>query len=352
MITAKPTPAALGYRMPAEWEPHAATWLAWPHNEETWPQCLPQVQAIFLQMMAALLRHEQVHLLVNDDGTAERVRQQVATLTPHVSRLITHPCPTADAWLRDSGPTFLVPTPGSAVSTSALVDWQFNAWGNKYPELISDNRLPQYLAKLLNVHRFEPGIVLEGGSIDVNGQGTCLTSTQCLLNANRNPHLSQADIERYLRDFLAVRHVIWLGEGIAGDDTDGHIDDIARFVNPSTVVCALTDDPQDSNYAVLQDNFRRLQAATDQDGRPLQVIALPMPGPLWAEDDLLPASYANFYIANGVVLVPTYQHHNDQIALDVLQRVFPQRRIIGLPCASLVWGLGAIHCVTQQQPAT
>jgi agmatine deiminase len=338
--------------MPAEWEPHAATWLAWPHNEETWPQRLAQVEGIYLQMMAALLPHERVHLLVNDNATANRVAQQVAAPVSHVNQLVLHRCPTVDAWLRDSGPTFLTPTHTGMSPATALVDWQFNAWGNKYPELISDNQLPRRLAELLALQRFDPGIILEGGSIDVNGLGSCLTTEQCLRNPNRNPHLSQADIERYLHDYLAVRHVIWLGEGIAGDDTDGHVDDVARFVNPTTVVCALTDDPLDINYTVLQENFRRLQAATDQDGHPLQVIPLPMPGPLWADDDPLPASYANFYIANGVVLVPTYQHCNDQLALDVLQRLFPQRQIIGIPCESLVWGLGAIHCVTQQQPAT
>lgn len=351
MARANPTPASLGYRMPAEWERHAATWLAWPHNEETWGQRLPQVRAIYLQMMAALLPHEQVHLLVNDDATANQVAQQVAALTSHMNHLILYPCPTIDAWLRDSGPTFLVPPPANAAPALALVDWQFNAWGNKYPELAGDNHLPRWLAECLNLQRFDAGIVLEGGSIDVNGLGSCLTSEQCLLNRNRNPHLSQAGIERYLHDFLNVRHVIWLGEGIAGDDTDGHVDDVARFVDPTTVVCALTDDPQDINYAALQDNFRRLQAATDQDGRPLQVIPLPMPGPLRADDGSLPASYANFYIANGVVLVPVYRHPNDQLALDILQRVFPQRRIVAIPCEPLVWGLGAIHCVTQQQPA-
>ena len=337
--------------MPAEWEPHAATWLAWPHNEETWPQRLPQVRAIYLQMMAALLPHEQVHLLVNNDDIAAQIAQQAAVLTSHVDHLILHPCPTVDAWLRDSGPIFLTPTSTNVVPALALVDWQFNAWGNKYPELADDNHVPQRLAELLHLRRFDAGIVLEGGSIDVNGQGSCLTSEQCLLNPNRNPHLSQADIERYLHDFLNVRHVIWLGEGIAGDDTDGHVDDVARFVSPTTVVCALTDDPQDINYAVLQDNFRRLQAATDQAGRPLQVIPLPMPSPLWTDDGPLPASYANFYIANGVVLLPTYNHPNDQLALAVLQRVFPQRRIVAIPCEPLIWGLGAIHCITQQQPA-
>jgi agmatine deiminase len=345
------SPAELGYRMPAEWEPHSATWLAWPHNQETWPQRLVQVQTIYLQMMAALLPHEQVHLLINDDGMAAQVAQQIAGHGLNTDHLMLHLCPTVDAWLRDSGPTFLTPAGTQNAPAPALVDWQFNVWGNKYPEMLSDNHLPQQLAEMLQIQRFEPAIVLEGGSIDVNGLGSCLTTEQCLLNPNRNPNLTRSDIERYLYDFLRVRQVIWLGEGIAGDDTDGHVDDIARFVNPGTVVCALTDDPHDVNYTALQDNYRRLQVTTDQNGRPLQVIALPMPGPLWADDEPLPASYANFYIANGVVLVPTYQHPNDRLALDVLRRVFPQRRVFGIPCEPLVWGLGSLHCVTQQQPA-
>jgi agmatine deiminase len=345
------TPAALGYRMPAEWEPHAATWLAWPHNRDTWPEQLPQVQAIYVQLMAALQNHETVNLLVNDAAAAAQVRRLCIAQGLTENNVVLHLCPTVDAWLRDSGPIFLISTT-STTQAQALVDWRFNAWGGKYPEMLADNALPPWIAAWLGLPRFQPGIVLEGGSIDVNGRGTCLTTEQCLLHPNRNPSLTRTDLERYLHDYLGVRQVIWLGEGIAGDDTDGHVDDMARFVNPSTVVCALTDDPQDVNYATLQDNYYRLQAATDQDGHPLQVLPLPMPGPLWAGDKRLPASYANFYIANGVVLVPTYDHARDQVALAVLQDVFPDRRVIGIPCAPLVWGLGAIHCITQQQPAS
>jgi agmatine deiminase len=216
---------------------------------------------------------------------------------------------------------------------------------------MADNHIPQQIASWLNVPRVQPGIVLEGGSIDVNGRGTGLTTEQCLLNPNRNPHLRRSDLEGYLRDYLGVWHVIWLGEGIVGDDTDGHVDDIARFVAPDTVVCAVEDDPQDANYALLQDNYRRLRVATDQDGQPLRVVPLPMPGIVGPPEARLPASYANFYIANGVVLVPTYNHPNDRVALSILQELFPQRQVLGLPCTALVWGLGALHCVTQQQPA-
>jgi agmatine deiminase len=344
------TPAAMGYRMPAEWEPHAATWLAWPHNRDTWPHQLAQVQAIYIQLIAALQSQETVHLLVNDAATATQVRQLLATHGLEAGNVVLHQYPTVDAWLRDSGPTFLTPSLGTA-RPLALVDWRFTAWGGKYPEMLVDDDLPRQLADWLGLPRFRPGIALEGGAIDVNGQGTCLTTEQCLLQARRNPHLQRTDLERALHDYLGTRHVIWLGEGIAGDDTDGHVDDIVRFVNPTTVVCALSTDPQDVNYAALHDNYQRLQAATDQDGRPLQVLPLPMPDPVWADAAPLPASYANFYIGNGVVLVPTYDDPQDQVALAVLQGVFPTRRVIGIPCTPLVWGLGAIHCITQQQPA-
>ena len=344
------TPAAHGYSMPAEWQRHTATWLAWPHNRDTWPHQLAEVQAIYGQIIAALHGHEIVKLLVNDADMAAQalyVLQEQRVPTEHVKL---HHYPTADAWLRDSGPTFLTATT-DATPCLALVDWQFNAWGGKYPELRVDDALPGWLANVYGLPYYRPNIVLEGGSIDVNGRGSCLTTEQCLLHPNRNPHLQRAELERYLQDYLGVRHVIWLGEGIAGDDTDGHVDDIVRFVDPTTVVCALTDDPHDVNYAILQDNYHRLQTATDQDGQPLRVVPLPLPHPVLAEHQPLPASYANFYIANGVVLVPTYDCPQDQQALELLQTLFPQRRIIGIPCTPLVWGLGAIHCITQQQPA-
>lgn len=343
------TPAALGYRMPAEWEPHEATWLAWPHNTVTWGEFLPDVQDIFLRLIAALQEGETVHVLVNEMDTARQVRQALQSRNITLTRVMLHAHTTADAWLRDSGPNFVI---APHVGTLALNDWGFNAWGDKYADLLRDNELPQYIASLLGVPRFTPGIILEGGSIDVNGQGTCLTTEQCLLNPNRNPHLQRADIERALSDYLGVQQVIWLGEGIVGDDTDGHVDDIVRFVDQRTVVCALEEDPQDANYHALQDNWQRLCKATDQQGRSLQVIPLPMPGPVGPMEARLPASYANFYIANRVVLVPTYNHPHDQQALETLQRLFPGRRVCGIPCEPLVWGFGAIHCVTQQQPAS
>lgn len=344
------TPAALGYHMPAEWLPHAATWLAWPHNRVTWPEQLADVQALFLHMASVLQEREVVHLLVPTAAMVAVVQEQLQQRHLSPARVIVHQYPLVDAWVRDSGPIFVTATQDAA-QPLALTDWVFNAWGGKYVDLMADTALPHYVATVLQVPRFKPGIILEGGSIDVNGVGTCLTTEQCLLHPNRNPHLQRRDLERYLHDYLGIRHTIWLGEGIVGDDTDGHVDDIARFVNPTTVVCALEEDPQDPNYAILQDNYRRLQAAVDQDGRALQVIPLPMPGVVGPTEARLPASYANFYIANGTVLVPTYQHPNDRRALAQLQRVFPERQVVGIHCTPLVWGLGAIHCVTQQQPA-
>jgi agmatine deiminase len=256
--------------------------------------------------------------------------------------------PTNDAWARDHGPTFLV---GPRGSEPALVDWGYNAWGGKYPPFDLDDQVPKYVAQFTGRRRFEPGIILEGGAIDPNGEGALLTTEECLLNPNRNPGLSRAEVERYLRDYLGARHVLWLGRGIVGDDTDGHIDELARFVGPRTVVAAVEQDPRDANYEALQDNLHRLRSMTDQDGRPLEVIPLPMPRALFQEDARLPASYCNFYIANGVVVAPQYDDPADAEVLQTLARLFPTRQIRGISAVDLAWGLGAFHCITQQEPA-
>jgi agmatine deiminase len=338
------TPAKLGYRMPAEWHRHSATWLAWPTDPLTWPDRVPQVEEIFLQMMAALTPYETVNLLVDDEATEQAVRRRSSFAA--VENIRFQRIPTADSWIRDYGPNFLSDDKGGL----AYNDWIFNAWGNKYEELKKDNSIPSRLESILNVPRFEPGIVMEGGSIEVNGAGVVVTTEQCLLNPNRNPHLDRAQIEQYLRTYLGVEKVLWLGEGIVGDDTDGHVDDIARFVSPGTIVCALEEDPADPNYKPLHDNFKRLQHATDTRGKPFELITLPMPGIVGSRKSRLPASYANFYIANGVVLVPVFGHTNDPRALQTIQRLFPDRRVLGINCEPIVWGMGAIHCVTQQQP--
>jgi len=254
--------------------------------------------------------------------------------------------PTNDAWMRDHGTIFVV-QPERGV---AITDWKYNAWGGKYPPYDLDDRVPSRINETLRLPIFRPGIVLEGGSIDVNGRGTLLTTESCLLNPNRNPGLTKRDIERKLEDFLGVRNVLWLGDGIVGDDTDGHVDDLSRFVGPRTVVTVVEEDPSDENFLVLRDNLERLRTMKDESERPLEVIPLPMPPAIDYDDRRLPASYANFYIGNGVVLVPVFQHSRDEIACATLARLFPGRRIVPVPCADLVWGLGAIPCVTQQQP--
>jgi agmatine deiminase len=343
-------PAALGFYMPAEWRVHAATWLSWPKDPETWPGRVPQVENIFLQMMAALAPNEAVNLLVDDEETEQSVRARCTFAGAGNIRF--HRIPTVDSWIRDYGPNFLVNDHGEL----ACNDWIFNAWGNKYEELKQDDAIPKRLESVLAVPRFEPGIVMEGGSIEVNGAGCVLTTEQCLLNPNRNPHLSRTEIEQYLKDYLGVAKVLWLGEGIVGDDTDGHIDDIARFVSEDVIICAVEDDPQDANYELLQDNLKRLQKMTNAQGRKFEIVTLPMPGVVGGAStdrrnlDRLPASYANFYIANKVVLAPVFGHSNDARALETLRRVFPGRSVVEINCEPLVWGMGTIHCVSQQQP--
>lgn len=307
--------------------------------------------AIYIEMVRALHEYEQVHICVNDATAAAHVRQQLSLAGIGPRNVTLHEIPTNDTWARDYGPIFLTRRQHKRTEL-AVTDWIFNSWGQKYGPWDLDDVVPQRIAARFHLPLFTPGIVLEGGSIDANGRGTLLTTEACLLNPNRNPSLSRDDIENYLRAYLGVQKILWLGDGIAGDDTDGHIDDLARFVDPTTVVCVVEDDPADVNYLLLQNNLTRLQDLTDQDGQPLRVVPLPMPSPVEYEGNRLPASYANFYIANGVVLVPTYDCPNDQRALAILQDLFPSRQVIGIPCTDLVWGLGAIHCVTQQQPAT
>jgi agmatine deiminase len=336
--------------MPAEWEPHAATWLAWPHNLDTWPGKFEPIPGIYVEMVKALRLYEHVNICVNDTEAATGVRHLLLQAGVDVSNVIFYEIPTNDTWARDHGPIFLTRAHSDHPIELALTDWVFNSWGGKYGPWDLDDVVPQKIAAYFGCQVFQPGIVLEGGSIDVNGCGTLLTTESCLLNPNRNPSLTRAEIEDYLRAYLGVQKILWLNDGIVGDDTDGHIDDLARFVNPTTVVCAVEDDPTDVNYAPLQENFARLQQMTDQNGQPLHVIPLPMPTPVEYAGNRLPASYANFYIANRLVLVPTYECPQDQQVLTILQELFPTRRVIGIDCTDLVLGLGAIHCVTQQQP--
>jgi agmatine deiminase len=337
------TPRQLGYRFPAEWEPHAATWLSWPHNPDTWPGKFEPIPAVWQQLVRTLAEFEPVHVLAGGEHVMEVAQRMVGDL----SRVTLHDIPTNDCWARDHGPMFLVGPPGSEPS---LIDWGYNAWGGKYPPFDQDNLVPGRVAEFTRRRRFEPGIILEGGAVDVNGAGTVLTTEQCLLNPNRNPQLDRAEVERYLREYLNVDKILWLGGGIVGDDTDGHIDELARFVGPRTVVAAVEDDPTDANYAPLLDNLERLRKFTDQDDRPLEIVTMPMPAPKFFGEHRLPACYLNFYIANGVVIVPVFDDPADAVALDTLAKLFPSRQIRPIKAIDLIWGLGAFHCITQQQP--
>lgn len=322
-------------RMPAEWSKHSATWLAWPANRRTWPgRKLAAVKSVFIQMMTALLPGERVNVLVCDKNEAVEVIRALALGGVETRNLALHKVNTADAWIRDYGPTFVeVRGKRKEGRGKAVVKWKFNAWGGKYPELKRDDGVVGRIGALKKYRTLHPGIVLEGGSVDVNGRGLCLTTEECLLNKNRNPRLSRQNIEAALRRFLGVKRVVWLKKGIGhGDDTDGHVDDIARFVGPSTVLALKGD----------RENIARLKAAG------LKVIELPLTA---VRGKRLPASYANFYIGNAAVLVPVYGHPNDKKALRILKRFFPGRKIAGINCAALVHGLGSIHCVTQQEPA-
>jgi agmatine deiminase len=348
---------AAGYRMPAEWEPHLATWLAWPNDLETWPKELPQVEAIYDQMVEALHQEEQVHVLVNDRPIEERVSKRLRRIGVK-KNVFFHQIAATGVWIRDYGPTFVVskePLPASPAESARgkrMVHWKFNAWGGKYDSHRKDGDVPRKLAKLLGMKRDRSDVVLEGGSIEVNGAGTCLTTEQCLLNQNRNPRLKREEIEQYLEHYLGVSRVIWLKQGIVGDDTDGHVDTVARFAAPRTVVVQRETDRNDANFKRLLENWRRLERAVDQNGVSLNLIPVPMPKPIHSGRTRLPASYANFYIGNRIVLVPAFgDKKNDARAIEILRSLFPSRKVIGIPCRPLLLGLGGIHCVTQQEPA-
>ncbi len=346
----KETPASMGFRMPAEWEPHAATWLSWPHKEASWPGNFEPIPAIWVEMVRVLSPHEMVHIAVVDEEMEATVRDLLRAVSVDFTRICLHRIRTDDAWARDHGPMFLT-REHEGRHELAAIDWLYNAWGGKYPPWENDDQVPERVAEILEIPLFQPKVVLEGGAIDVNGRGTVLTTEACLLHPNRNPHLNRGEIEAVLQHYLGVQQILWLGDGIAGDDTDGHIDDLTRFVDPTTVVTVIEDDPADENYAPLQDNLQRLRGMTDQDGQPLRIVELPMPAPVIYEEQRLPASYANFYIANGVVLVPIFNDPNDDRALATLRGMFPTRQVVGIHAREMVWGLGAFHCVTQQQPA-
>ncbi len=336
--------------MPAEWAPHRGTWLSWPHKEASWPGKFEPVPAIFARMVRELAAHEEVHINVAGAEMEALVASLLRESGVAAARVFFHYNPTNDAWCRDHGPIF-VQRNRDGQREEAIIDWGFNAWGRKYPPFDADDVVPTRIAAELGLPVFAPGIIMEGGSLDVNGRGTLLTTESCLLNPNRNPSLGRSEIERCLREYLGVTNILWLGDGILGDDTDGHVDDLTRFTDASTVVTVVENDPRDPNFEPLRDNLARLREMRDQDGEPLRVVTLPMPRPLEHDGQRLPASYANFYIANGIVLLPTYDPEHDTAASETLQTLFPARRIVGIDCTDLVWGLGAFHCVSQQWPA-
>ncbi len=341
-----PTPAALGYRWPAEWEPHRATWLSWPHNPETWPGRLAAVVETYVAIVDALVAHEAVHIAVADAPMEEAARADLRRGGVAERGVVFHHIPTDDAWARDHGPIFLV----NAHGERALVDFRFDNWGRKYPGWERDDAVPRAVAQLLGVRRFAADFVLEGGSIDGDGAGSVLTTESCLLEPRRGPGRTREGMERLLHAFLGTQRVLWLGAGIEGDDTDGHVDDVARFVAPGRVVAVRCDDPADPDHDALAENWRRLASLRDAHGRKLELAALPVPPPLVVAGIRRPASYANFYLANGLALVPVFGAPSDARALAVLRDLLPDRQLIGIPCRDLVVGLGAVHCITQQEP--
>jgi agmatine deiminase len=344
------TPAQLGYRMPAEWELHVATWLSWPRREGiSFPDSFDRVLPTLRAMVKALVESENVCINVCNGAHEAEAQQVLRGLS--MERITFHRIPTNEPWCRDHGPIFLTRKKEPRL---AIVDWDYNAWGNKYPPFDLDEVVPTRLADILKVPVFYPRMILEGGSIEVNGAGALLTTESCLLNKNRNPNLSREQIEQRLRDFLGVREILWLGNGIAGDDTDGHIDDLARFVSERKVVTVIEEDRDDENFEPLQENLARLREmkiGASRTGTKIDIVTLPMPRKIVREDLRLPASYANFYVANRCVLVPTFADPADEASLSILQRCFPTRRVTGIDCRELIWGLGTFHCLTQQQPA-
>jgi len=373
------TPAPRGYHMPAEWDQHAATWLAWPHYHADWPGKFEPIPWVYAEIIRNLARHERVELIVKDAPAERQARKLLDRANAPLKNVRFHRWPTNRVWLRDSGCIFVTESSGhkdregydfsranknpkktgaSAPEVSLLAtNFRFNAWA-KYSNWRHDEKIGTRMASTAHAQEIRPlhrdtRIVLEGGSIDVNGQGTLLTTEECLLSKiqQRNPGMSRKDYEKLFADYLGAPHVIWLGKGIFGDDTHGHVDDLTRLVAPDTVVTMVEPNPKDVNHKPLNDNLTRLQAASDQSGKPLNVVELPMPGPVVFEQRRLPASYANFYIANGIVLAPVFNDPNDRIALNTLAALFPTREIVPIYSGDLIWGLGTMHCMTQQQPA-
>ncbi|MFL5728705.1 MAG: agmatine/peptidylarginine deiminase [Cytophagaceae bacterium] len=340
-------PKNLGYHFPAEWEKHSATWLSWPHKEASWPGKIETIYPVYVRFIKALTEGETVNINVNDEAMKTKAISYLQKEGVDLTRVHFFFFPTNDAWCRDHGPAFLV---NRKEKKKMIVDWGYNAWGGKYPPYDLDDVIPTLIAKHYNIPVVNPGIVMEGGSVEFNGKGTLLTTTGCLLNKNRNPHLNQKQIEEYLTGYYGVDQILWLGDGIVGDDTDGHIDDITRFVNSDTVLTVVEENKKDENHEPLEENLKSLKKMRLQDGKQLNVVELPMPSAVVFDDQRLPASYANFYIGNAAVVVPVFRDKNDERALEIIQKCFPDRKVIGLDSTDIIWGLGSFHCLSQQEP--
>ncbi|WP_234733499.1 agmatine deiminase family protein [Tellurirhabdus bombi] len=343
------TPAQQGFFFPAEWHPHVATWLSWPHTEASWSlDRQEQMMPAYIEFIKTITQGEQVCINAHNETVIQIAKMRLMLAGVDMDRVTLLPHPTNDSWCRDHGPAFLI---NPETKQRMIVNWGYNAWGNKYPPYDRDDLIPVEIAHYRNLPYVNPGIIMEGGSVEFNGQGTVLTSRACLLNQNRNSHLTQDKIEQYLCDYYGVQQVLWVEEGIVGDDTDGHIDDTVRFVNEDTVVAASETNKNDDNYAFLEEIHRELKAMRLPNGKQLNIVELPMPDPVFSDDVRLPASYANFYISNAAVIVPTFRCAKDQIALDILEKCFPDRKVVGIDSTEIVWGLGSFHCLSQQEPA-
>ena len=342
------TPKQQGFYFPPEFAPHRATWLSWPHKEASWPGKIHTIFPYYSQFIKELTKGEQVCINVVDEAMKAFAVGHLQTAGVDLSKVTFYFHPTNDAWCRDHGPAFLLNKDSSI--PKAIVDWNYNAWGGKYPPHDLDDVIPTRIAEALGLKVFYPGIIMEGGSVDFNGKGTVMTSTACLLNPNRNPHLNQSQIENYLCEYYGLDQVLWVDEGIIGDDTDGHIDDTVRFVNEDTVITVVEEDKNDENYAILQHNLKQLKAMRLLNGKALNIVELPMPDAVYYEDQRLPCAYANFYIANKSVIVPTFRGAKDDKALQIVQSCFPDREVVGIDSTEIIWGLGSFHCLSQQEP--
>jgi agmatine deiminase len=338
-----------GYYFPAEFAPQAATWLSWPHKEASWPEKINTIFPYYSQFIKELAKGQKVCINVNDQAMQNFAMGHLQNANVNLSNVAFFFHPTNDAWCRDHGPAFLI-NPSAPANKKIIVDWGYNAWGNKYPPFDLDDNIPTLIAKHYNIPVYYPGIVMEGGSVEFNGNGTILTSTACLLNPNRNPHLNQQQIEEYLYQYYGAKQVLWVNDGIVGDDTDGHIDDTVRFVNEDTVLTVIEENKQDENYQLLQDNLQQLQQMRLLNGKQLNIVELPMPDAVVYDEQRLPASYANFYIANHAVIVPIFNCAKDDKALQIIKSCFPSREVIGINSTEIIWGLGSFHCLSQQEP--